>query len=85
LHEVRSVQAEDGSIVHHHTYKGAKEDDHTEPERMNVATSSSPEDAGSHVADQFGMNGGGQAGAGEPDGDEAAQGGQADPGAAAMA
>jgi hypothetical protein len=31
------------------------------------------------------MNGGGQAGAGEPDGDEAAQGGQADPGAAAMA
>lgn len=59
LHEIRTVQAEDGSIVHHHTYKGKMEDHHTEPERMHAATSSNAEEAGQHVAEQFGMNGGG--------------------------
>jgi len=44
LHQIRSVQAEDGSIVHHHTYKAKKEDHHTEPERENVATSATPEE-----------------------------------------
>lgn len=56
LHQIRSVQAEDGSIVHHHTYKAKKEDHHTEPERENVATSSTPEEAGQHVEEQMGMN-----------------------------
>lgn len=75
LHEIRSVQAEDGSIVHHHTYKAKKEDDHAEPERQNVATSTTPEDAGQHVAEQMGMNeqpdqGGGEA---QPDPNAAAQ------------
>ncbi len=58
LHQIRSVQAEDGSIVHHHTYKAKKEDHHTEPERENVATSATPEEAGQHVEEQMGMNGG---------------------------
>lgn len=56
LHEIRSVQAEDGSIVHHHTYKNKREDAHAEPERQNVATSSNADEAGQHVADQMGMN-----------------------------
>jgi hypothetical protein len=73
LHQIRSVQAEDGSIVHHHTYKAKKEDHHTEPERENVATSATPEEAGEHVAEQMGMNG--QGGGGEPE-EEAAEGEQ---------
>jgi len=35
---------------------------------MNMATSTSPEEAGQHVAEMFGQNG-----QGEPDGDEGAQ------------
>jgi hypothetical protein len=62
LHEIRSTQAHDGSIVHNHTYKESKESPHTMPERGPVATSATPEEAGQHVAEQFGMNqsGGGQ-------------------------
>lgn len=56
LHEIRTTAAEDGSYVHHHTYKAKKEDDHTEPERQNVATSATPDEAGEHVAEQMGMN-----------------------------
>jgi hypothetical protein len=56
LHELRSTQAEDGSIVHHATYKEHKGDMHTMPERGPMATSANPEEAGQHVADQFGMN-----------------------------
>jgi hypothetical protein len=77
LHQIRSVQAEDGSIVHHHTYKAKKEDHHTEPERENVATSATPEEAGEHVAEQMGMNG---QGGGE---EEAAGGGEPEPAPAA--
>lgn len=55
LREVRSVHADDGSIVHHHTYE--KDDGSgNEPERQNVATSQDAEEAGQHVADQLGMN-----------------------------
>ena len=74
LHSIHTEQAEDGSYVHHHTYKTKKSDAHTEPTRMNAATSQSPDEAGQHVAEQFAMNdqGGGQqeeepAGAGAPD------------------
>jgi hypothetical protein len=56
LHQIRSEATEDGHIVHHATYKKKKEDTETEPERKNVAVSSSPEEAGQHVADQFAMN-----------------------------
>ncbi len=71
LHEIRSEQAEDGHIVHHQTYKAKKGDAHTEPERKNVAVSSSPEEAGQHVADQFAMNQSPQAnGGGEPEGQD---------------
>jgi hypothetical protein len=56
LHEIRSEATEDGHILHHHTYKAKKGDAQTEPERKNVAVSSSPEEAGEHVADQFAMN-----------------------------
>jgi hypothetical protein len=56
LHEIRSTQARDGSIVHHHTYQNSADDHMTMPERGPMATSSSPEDAGQHVAEQFGMN-----------------------------
>lgn len=69
LHEIRSTQAHDGSIVHHHTYKEHKDAPYSMPERGPVATSASPEEAGQHVQEQFGMNagGGGQAGE-EPEG-----------------
>lgn len=56
LHEIRSQQAEDGTIVHHHTYKASKDDHHTEPERQNVATSANPDEAGQHTADMFAQN-----------------------------
>lgn len=76
LHEIRSVQAHDGTIVHHHTYKENPEHPYTMPERGPMATSSSPEEAGQHVQEQFAMNGGG----GEPEGDE----GQGQAGASPM-
>lgn len=83
LHEIRSVYGRDGSVVHHHTYKDDADSDYTHPERGPMATSRTPEEAGQHVAEMFAMNGGGQQG--EPDGDEAAQGGgQAEPAAAAQ-
>lgn len=56
LHEIRTTQAHDGTYVHHHTYKSRAEDSMPEPERQNMATSESPEEAGSHVTEQFGMN-----------------------------
>ena len=59
LHQIRSVQAEDGSIVHHHTYKDHKDALFAHPERGPVATSQNPEEAGQHVEEQFGMNQGG--------------------------
>lgn len=73
LHSIRSEETEDGHILHHHTYKKKAGDAEAEPERKNVAVSSSPEDAGEHVAEQFAMNqqpaaaGGGEA---EPGGEE---------------
>jgi hypothetical protein len=73
LHEIRSTQAEDGSIVHHHTYKEHKDAKFSEPERGPVATSASPEEAGQHVTEQFGMNQGGGGGQEpEPEGGGAA-------------
>lgn len=81
LHEIRSVQAEDGSIVHHHTYKTKKEDHHTEPERSNVATSENAEEAGEHVREQFAMNQGAQQP--EPGGEGEEEAGEGAPGAAA--
>ena len=73
LHEIRSVQAHDGSIVHHHYYKAKKEDPHISMVKENAATSDGPPDAGAHVEDQFAMN---QMGQGEPQGGapEAAEG-----------
>jgi hypothetical protein len=70
LHEIRSTQARDGSIVHHHTYKEHPDHPFTMPERGPMATSANPEEAGQHVQDQFAMNqgGGGQdAGGQEPE------------------
>jgi len=81
LVEIRTEEAEDGTYVHHHTYAD-KRGGHREPERRNVATSKTPDEAGEHSAEQFGMNGPAQAdpGAGEPaEGDDATSGG--DPGA----
>jgi len=46
-------ETEDGHYLHHHTYRNGKgEHEH----RKNVAVSASPEEAGEHVAEQFGMN-----------------------------
>ena len=73
LHSIRSEKTEDGHIIHHHTYKKKAGDTETEPERKNVAVSSSPEEAGEHVAEQFGMND-------QPQGDESG-GGDASAGA----
>lgn len=77
LHQVRSEATEDGHVIHHHTYKKKKSDTETEPERKNVAVSTTPEEAGQHVEDQFAMNqqpaaGGGDPGAEEPGGEQAA-------------
>lgn len=67
LHEIRTTQAADGSLVHHHTYKDSADSPHTHPEREAMATSQSPEEAGQHVEEQFGMNGmGGGEEEGEP-------------------
>jgi hypothetical protein len=76
LHEIRSTQAHDGTIVHHHTFKEHKNAPYAMPERGPVATSASPEEAGQHVAEQFGMNAGG---GGEPEG-----GAEPEPGGGAM-
>jgi len=74
LLEIRSRQAHDGSIVHHHTYMRDKNDPRSiEPEREAMATSQNPEEAGQHTAEQFGMNqmgDGGDAGGGEQPGGE---------------
>jgi len=67
LHEIRSEETEDGHILHHHTYKAKKGDDKAEPERKNMAVSSSPEEAGEHVTDQFAMNQAAPAAGGAPD------------------
>lgn len=56
LHSIRTEEAEDGSYVHHHTWKGKKEDREAESPRLNAATSQSPEEAGQHVAEMFGQN-----------------------------
>lgn len=81
LHEVRTTQAEDGSLVHHHTYKKSADDEHPMPERGPMATSSTPDEAGQHVAEQFGMNGMAQPepAGGEEAGEGEAQGGGAPP------
>jgi hypothetical protein len=77
LHEIRSTQARDGSIVHHHTYKEHPDHPFTMPERGPMATSANPEEAGQHVQDQFAMNqgaGGGDEGAGGQEPEPAAAG-----------
>ena len=53
LRQIRSEYADDGSVVHHHTYMGA--DGQREPERT-VGTSQDADEAGQHVADNFGQN-----------------------------
>jgi hypothetical protein len=82
LHEIRSTQAADGSIVHHHTFKEHKDAHFTMPERGPMATSASPEEAGQHVAEQFGMNQGG--GGEEPEGGEPEGGGEPQAGGGGM-
>jgi len=88
LHEIRSERTEDGHILHHHTYLAKKGDTNSkEPERKNVAVSSSPEEAGEHVSDQMGMAQGGgdpsdQSGQ-EPGGETAPEGGAPGGGAGA--
>lgn len=71
LRRVVTEQAADGSLVHHHTYADHKDAKFPHPERLNMATSSTPEEAGQHVSDMFSQNGMSQ-GQGEPDGDEGA-------------
>jgi hypothetical protein len=75
LHEIRTQAAHDGTYVHHHTYKAKESDHHTEPERQNVATSNSPEEAGQHVAEQMAMNQQGGEGEMDPGAAEEPQGG----------
>lgn len=78
LHEIRTTQAKDGSLVHHHTYKDHIDSPMSHPERGPMATSSDPAEAGQHVEEQFGMNqGGGEApaaGGGEQEAPPAASG-----------
>jgi hypothetical protein len=81
LHRHTIEQAEDGSFVHHETYKPHKGATETEPERRNVATSQTPEEAGQFAADRFAQNDMSEAPA-EPaqPGPEAAGGGAVIPG-----
>jgi hypothetical protein len=72
LKGIYTEQAHDGTLVHHHTYQRDRNDPNTiEPQRGPMATSSSPEEAGQHVAEQFGMNDMGGGGGGEEQGDQA--------------
>jgi hypothetical protein len=85
LHEIRTTATDDGHFVHHHTYKAKKGDTKTEPERQNVATSSSPEEAGEHVQEQMAMNQGGATDPGAADaGADAGAGAAPDAGGGAM-
>jgi hypothetical protein len=84
LHEIRSEATEDGHIIHHATYKKKRGDTETEPERKNVAVSSSPEEAGQHVADQFAMNQPAPDAGADPDAGAAPGGAAPDAGAAPM-
>jgi hypothetical protein len=85
LHEIRSVETDDGHILHHHTYKKKRGDVETEPERKNVAVSNSSDEAGEHTAEQFGMNEPPPADAGAaPDAGAAAGGAAPDAGAVPM-
>lgn len=56
LHEIRTEETEDGHFIHHHSYKEKRGDSHPSEERRNVAVSNSPEEAGQHTEEQFGMN-----------------------------
>jgi hypothetical protein len=85
LHEIRSEETEDGHIIHHHTYKAKKGDDKTEPERKNMAVSSSPDEAGEHVGDQFSMNQPAADAGAAPDGEPGAGGAAPDAAAAPSA
>jgi hypothetical protein len=69
LREIRTRQAADGSLVHHHTYADSAEAPHEHPERGPMATSKTPADAGQHVEEMFGMNQQGAGGAGGMGGD----------------
>jgi hypothetical protein len=53
LKKITTEEADDGSFVHHHEYQ--THDGH-KVERRNVATSQTPDEAGEHTAEQFGMN-----------------------------
>jgi hypothetical protein len=56
LKRVVTEETRDGHFLHHHTYTPSRDDDHEEPERRNVAVSNTPEEAGQHSTEQFGMN-----------------------------
>lgn len=56
LHQVRIEEAHDGSMVSHHTYKEHRDAHEKEPEKTNVATHATPEEAGQAAAESFGQN-----------------------------
>lgn len=60
LHKIETVAAGDGTFVHHHHYKEKPEDQHVSHVREHMATSSDADEAGQHVAEQFGMGQQGQ-------------------------
>ena len=72
LHEVRSTQAHDGSIVHHHTYKEHKDAPSRCRNAGQLPASATPEEAG-HCRRTICQNQGG--------GQEPAAGGEPEPGA----
>lgn len=53
-HEIE--ETEDGHFLHHHTYQKSRHDPSEREHRPNVAVSTSPEEAGQHVAEQSAMN-----------------------------
>ncbi len=80
LKGIYTEQAHDGTLVHHHTYQRDKNDPNTiEPQRGPMATSSSADEAGQHVAEQFGMNDQGGGDGGQDGGQDEQEAGAAGP------
>jgi len=72
-------ETEDGHFLHHQTYQNSRHDSSGTEHRKNVAVSTTPEEAGQHVAEQAAMNEPPQAGAAEPPTADPSAGGGAAP------
>ena len=56
LKKIETEETRDGHFLHHHTVTPSRHKDKPEEHHRNVAVSTTPEEAGQHIAEQFGMN-----------------------------